>query len=245
VDAVDFKAFVFNIMRYSSTINNVNANEWGLSIQQAYLFAWFYELPSWANKVMIENEIYYFASKNKAVEELPILTDKTDTMYRYYKQLEDLGLVHIKKIDNKDYIALTNKAKDWNFYKSEYSENNPTLLGNLSENNSENNPTYNNIISNNNNIDNKKQILFSDCIYNDYQTLKNKLAKDDEFVKNYAFVNLKHYIEDCLLWSDAKNQKRTERGWLATLRNFMKKDLEDGKLKKIERPNKPQGHTNH
>lgn len=89
------------------------------------------------------------------------------------------------------------------------------------------------------------QILFSDCIYNDYQTLKNKLAKDDEFVKNYAFVNLKHYIEDCLLWSDAKNQKRTERGWLATLRNFMKKDLEDGKLKKIERPNKPQGHTNH
>jgi hypothetical protein len=245
VDAVDFKAFVFNIMRYSSTINNVKANEWGLSIQQAYLFAWFYELPSWANKVMIENEIYYFASKNKAVEELPILTDKTDTMYRYYKQLEDLGLVHIKKIDNKDYIALTNKAKDWNFSKSDYSENNPTLLGNLSENNSENNPTYNNIISNNNNIDNKKQILFSDCIYNDYQTLKNKLAKDDEFVKNYAFVNLKHYIEDCLLWSDAKNQKRTERGWLATLRNFMKKDLEDGKLKKIERPNKPQAHTNH
>lgn len=101
----------------------------------------------------------------------------------------------------------------------------------------------NNIL--NNNIEDKKQILFSECIFNDYQTLKNKLAKDDEFVKNYAYVNLKHYIEDCLLWSDAKNQKRTERGWLATLRNFMKKDLEDGKLVKIEKQNKPQGHTNH
>lgn len=143
-------------MRYSTIINNIKANEWGLTIQQAYLFSWFYELPSWANKVMIENEIFYFASKNKAVEELPILTDKTDTMYRYYRQLEELKLIVIKKIDGKDYISLTTKAKEWNLYKSDYSENNPNTLGKLSENNSDLNPTYNiyniNNINNNNNI---------------------------------------------------------------------------------------------
>ncbi|AIX11908.1 hypothetical protein [Flavobacterium phage FCOV-F14] len=159
-------------MRYSTIINNLKSKEWGLTIQQAYLFAWFYELPSWANKVMIENEIFYFASKTKAVEELPILTDKTDTMYRYYKQLEELGLIIIKKIDNKDYISLTSIAKDWNFSKSEYSENNPTLLGNLSENNSENNPTYNNIIynkdisNNNESIDFQKLIAYYNKILN-------------------------------------------------------------------------------
>lgn len=139
-------------MRYSTIINNIKANEWGLTIQQAYLFSWFYELPSWANKVMIKNEIFYFASKFKAIEELSILTDKSDTMYRYYKQIESLDLIVIKKIDGKDYIALTEKGKEWNNCKSDRSENNPSL-GNLSEKNSENNPTYNIY---NNNINNKK-----------------------------------------------------------------------------------------
>jgi len=229
-------------MRYYTTINNLKATEWGLTIQQAYLFSWFYELPSWANKVMIENEIYYFASKNKAVEELPILTDKTDTMYRYYRQLEELGLVVIKKIDSKDYIALTIKAKEWNFSKSEYSENNPTILGNLSENNSENNPTYNNI--NTNNIKDNTKILFSESIWNSYESLKNELKNNNDFVKKYAGVNLKHYIEDVLLWSDSKNEKRTNKGWLATLRNWMKKDLDSNKLK-LNSDFKPKGHTNY
>ena len=75
-------------MRFTTTINNVKAKEWGLSLPQAYLFTWFYELPSWADRVIIGNEIYWFASKNKAIEELGfMLTDKRDTMYRYYKQI--------------------------------------------------------------------------------------------------------------------------------------------------------------
>lgn len=102
----------------------------------------------------------------------------------------------------------------------------------------------NNII--NNNIEDKKQILFSESIWNDYTNLKNELAKDSEFVKKYAFVDLKHYIEDCLLWSDSKNQKRTNRGWLATLRNFMKRALESDNLKKIEKKTTEQkGYKNH
>jgi len=87
-------------------------------------------------------------------------------------------------------------------------------------------------------------IFFAESFYNNYENLKTTLAKDDAFKKKYAGVDLKHYIEDCLLWSDAKNQKRTERGWLATLRNFMKGDLEKGELKKLE-IKKEQGHTNH
>lgn len=150
-------------MRYNSTINNVKSLEWELNLQQAYLFSWLYELPSWADKVIIENEIYYFASKNKACEELPILTDKTDTMYRYYKQLEEKQLILIKKIDGKDYISLTLKAKKWNLsIQSEESEKNP---GNESEKVSDLNPTYNNINSNNKiirNKDNLKSDLFSD-----------------------------------------------------------------------------------
>jgi hypothetical protein len=236
-------------MRYNSVINNIKAKEWNLTIQQAYLFSWFYELPSWANKVMIENEIFYFASKTKAVEELPILTDKTDTMYRYYKQLEEKNLLVIKKIDNKDYISLTEKGKEWNFCKSDYSENNPTLLGNLSENNSDLNPTYNIHNTNNNtnnNIDKEKLIFFKDCFWNSYENLKSELSKDEVFKKDFAGVDLKFYINEADTWSESKRVKRTERGWYLTLRKFMREAKQIGKLQINESFKKIKGgHTNH
>jgi len=133
-------------MKYTSLIDNVTSKKWGLSIQEAYLFEWIYSLPSWANKAVIDDNVFYFASKNKAIEELPLLTDKPDTMYRYYKSLEKKELILISKIGGKDYVCLTEKSKAWNRCKSEYSENNPNKLGNKSENNSENNPTYNKTI---------------------------------------------------------------------------------------------------
>jgi len=177
-------------MRYNTTINNLKANEWGLNIQQAYLFSWMYELPSWAAKVMIENEIYFFASKTKAIEELPILTDKSDTMYRYYKQLEELDLIVLKKIDSKDYIRLTEKAKKWNDWQSDNSEINPNELGNKSENNSEINPTYN-IHNINNNIIDKER--------------KFKLSVLD-FKNKYPIETLKDFFE---YWSE-KNESKTK-----------------------------------
>lgn len=100
----------------------------------------------------------------------------------------------------------------------------------------------NNIL--NNNIEDKKQILFSDSFFNSYDNLRNLLKYNEDFKKNYAGVDLKHYIEDVLLWSDSHNKKRTEKGWLATLRNWMKRDLKAGKLV-YKKDFKKQGHTNH
>lgn len=128
-------------MRFTTTINNVKALEWGLNIQQAYLFAWMYELPSWADKVIIGTDVYYFASKNKAVEDMPLLGYQIDTMYRCYVQLQKAGLILIKKIDGKDYISLTEKAKTYNSYESDNSEKNPSKT----PSNSDLNPTYYNI----------------------------------------------------------------------------------------------------
>jgi hypothetical protein len=137
-------------MRKTSLIQNSKSIEWKLSLQEAYLFSWMYELPSWANSVIIEGVPFYFASKTKVEKDLPLLAVKLDTIYRYYKSLSDSGLIIIKKIDGKDYIALTEKGKSWNTssnkntnIQSEHSEINPNELGNKSENNSDLNPTYN------------------------------------------------------------------------------------------------------
>src|SRR5699024_1103552 len=114
-------------------------------------------LSAWADKIILDNEVYYFASKNKAVSELPFITKNIDTMYRHYKSLSENNLIEIKKIGGKDYVKLTEKGKTWNEFvgkKSERSEKNPSEVGKKSELRSEKNPTYNNYNSNKETRDN-------------------------------------------------------------------------------------------
>lgn len=105
-------------MKYSILINQVRALEWGLTTSEAVVFSWIYELASWADKLIYDDKTYYFSSRAKACEELPIVTEKSDTMYRLYKSLEKKGLVSIVTINKNDYIALTEKGKQW-YYEDE------------------------------------------------------------------------------------------------------------------------------
>jgi len=159
-------------MDYTTTIDNVHSVAWGLKLQEAYLFAWFTRLHLWADKIIIKNQVYYFASKTKACSELKLLTDKPDTMYRYYKALEKKNLIEIKKIEGKDYVLLTEKAKHWGRKEvavnreSDHSDLNPSL-GNKSEDtrkqirvNSDLNPTYH--VNHDNIKKNNKKESFSD-----------------------------------------------------------------------------------
>jgi|GEM_PF-2576883 len=164
-------------MTYSVTIDNIHAYEWGLTIQEAYIFAWLHSLPSWATKKQIENVDYYFASRHKVSEELPLFTDKPDTVYRYYKRLEEKGLITLQKIGFQDYVCLTEKGTTWNRRtelgkKSEDSEINPIIVGKKSGSSSEKNPTYNNI-----NTNKEINITFDDfwSAYN-HKIGKNKAA---------------------------------------------------------------------
>ncbi len=186
-------------MKYSGKINYIKAAEWGLSPALCVLFDWMYDVPSWADHVIIGSDVYYFASRTKAVSDLVILTDKPDTMYRYYAQLKEKNLIEIKKIDGKDYIKLTEKAKQWDFIESGKksdikddnpstrknirinSEKNPEMLGKKSENDSEKNPTYYNII-----LDNS----ISNNSINDKNINSNKKPTNDEsFEGNFEKIS--------------------------------------------------------
>ena len=67
------------IMKYNISINQKKSVEWELSTSEAIVFSWIYSLPSWSDSVSYNNGTYYFGSRNKACEELPIVTDKRDT----------------------------------------------------------------------------------------------------------------------------------------------------------------------
>lgn len=75
----------------------------------------------------------------------------------------------------------------------------------------------------------RPQIYFIDSKWSDYNTLRDELLKDSNFVKEYKGVDLQAYIEQAISWSE-KGNKSTEVGWKLTLKNWMRKAKDEGKL---------------
>jgi len=171
--------------------------EWKINAQQGILFALLYEAPAWAKEEIIENKTYYFVSRNLILEELPMFFEKSDTVYRNLKVLQEKGLIEYIKQGKKDLIRITTKGKTWNEFKDnnsekspsseqnsekspsseQNSEKNPNNLGKKSEKepkNSEKNPTNNNTIYNYNNTN----------ILNNNIHVKNEFSQSCEKIKN-------------------------------------------------------------
>lgn len=73
----------------------------------------------------------------------------------------------------------------------------------------------------------ERKMLFANCKYNDVGVAREALGPLADG------VNLNHYratIED---WSDSTGKMRTERGWLATWRTFIRRDAASGKLARV------------
>lgn len=157
-------------MRRFTNIDNLFVLNYGLTIQEAVVLEWMIQLPSWAEHIIHEEKTYFFASKNKAVDDLNVLTDKIDTMYRYYKKLSEKGFVLLLKSDGKDFVHLNPVCQQWNNLdlkpknekikvennkKSDFNpteaDNHPTEIGQSSEKASDNHPTYRTLIPNSNN----------------------------------------------------------------------------------------------
>lgn len=123
-------------MQFIVTVNQVKALEWGLNAQQAMLFSFIYNVPSWAKPAVVEGKTYYMLSKEKITTELPLLTDKPDTAYRILKALELVEVIELSNTPKITLVRLTEKGRTWNT-----SENYPIKVGKKSEVRSENSPT--------------------------------------------------------------------------------------------------------
>ncbi|HFH3001661.1 TPA: phage replication protein [Pseudomonas aeruginosa] len=119
-------------MQFTVTINQAKALEWGLNSQQALLFAFVYECPSWARLVQTPAGDFYTLSKAKILEELPLLTDKPDTAYRLLKQIAAAGVIDLSSTATITLVRLTAKGQEWN-RKLDGSEKYPTQVGEKSE----------------------------------------------------------------------------------------------------------------
>lgn len=104
--------------------------------------------------------VFFRANMSKIHEQLPMLSEKNDTIYRYIKKLISIGI--LEKVPKLDYYRITSLGLEYEFSKgqSEPSEINPTPIGNKSDTPSEINPTYNSTHINNPTEDNKKDIIY-------------------------------------------------------------------------------------
>ena len=157
-------------MRFSTYLNNAKCMEWQINATQGILFSLLYEAPAWAKEEIIENKTYYFVSRNLILDELPMFFEKSDTVYRNLKALQEKGLIEYIKQGKKDLIRITAKGKTWNEFKENNSEKNPSF-----EENSEKNPTNNNTIYNYNNTN----ILNNNNIH-----VKNEFSQSCDKIKN-------------------------------------------------------------
>lgn len=131
-------------MNYSVFIDQIFAVKHDLNLSRAAVFSFIINSLSWTETIVINKTVWYFVSRTKVVQELPIVSKRPDTIYRHFRALEDAGLINYKKIDGRDYVRVTEKGNTWNRKSgkiSEHSEKNPNELGKKSGSNSEKNPT--------------------------------------------------------------------------------------------------------
>lgn len=161
-------------MKYNIVINQVKSIEWGLTTSESILYAWLYELPSWAEKMIYEGESYYYASRNLAIQEVPIVSSRIDTIYRLYKSLQKKNIIVLVSVSGKDYISITEKGKEWYNDGIRNSEKNPSNGNSFKK--AEINPT-------NNNYNNKEE-------YHLEEKVRDKsLTKKESHEKTYGEVS--------------------------------------------------------
>ncbi len=100
-------------IRESLYVNQVKAIEWGLNLQEATMFNFLYELPTWTPEKEIDGNSYHPFSKNDVFEELPILSNKPNTIAIYLQTLDKKGLIERKVLKNKSFIRITEKGNEW------------------------------------------------------------------------------------------------------------------------------------
>ncbi|WP_044418616.1 hypothetical protein [Halarcobacter anaerophilus] len=179
-------------MKYQLNVNQQQAIELGIThINQALIFDLLTTVASWAETIVIDNEVFYWVSRQTISSELKLLGLKNDTVYRNFKKLDNLGLINYKKYGKKDCIRITKLGKKYLLKPNEntMSDSNPNhyagnksekevKLESKSEKNSDLNPTY---------------------------PLTNKIIEEDERKKEQLEIKFHKYLDLFIQWLKQEN----------------------------------------
>ena len=248
-------------MQFTVTINQAKALEWGLNAQQATLFAFVYECPSWARAVTTDNGVYFALAKTKIVEELPLLTDKPDTAYRLLKALEKNGVIELSSTNSITLVRLTEKGKTWNkkldgSEKYPTSENNPTKGRKNIRAGSEKYPTNQGTSNQTPTLSGTREDIFQQAAQSDDDGLP-AAGKSHQFPMSLDWVpNSEMFAAQCLRaclptdtqyaphqlakftahFADQPHRRHGESAWIAKLVDWVRNDIRRAKTAEQHSP---------
>lgn len=210
-------------MKYNININqkSIIDNKLGLDIIDASIvdFLHVFSLSSDIIKVTFENDVYFYFSHKKIVDDMPILDLKKDSVYRRLKKICELGLMkqHPKSKELRMTLyAFTNKLQLMFFSndvgnKTDTTDKNPIPIGELSDTSSDKSPMNYNTIDNNINNKNKGALDFlkenSFSLYENFEMRFKKQISD--FSKFCELFELKFDEEELEYTSKKINNRLT------------------------------------
>lgn len=247
--------------KYTIHINQLAVLENGFDLDIIDL-AIFDEIKDFAHSgeckiTIINGEPYYWITPQKIMSDLPLL--KIKTRQSVYNRLDKLIKAGILKRDDsgknalyafgKNYVKLIYTCKN-NFTQ----DVNEILHDDVNEILHDNN-NYNININYNQNNNKEKNIIKkddTDLFGNDTDKSKKhlfaystygRMVNDDDYTEflalpefkkpDYQDIDLVYYYNAVKDWSDTSDTKRTDRGWLATIKQFIRSDIERKTLHKI------------
>ncbi len=221
--------------------------EWGITLNQGALIDAINRAKGWAKTTVVEGVKYFWVSRNKLLDEIPLAYGKADTIYRAFKDLVKKGLIDYWKEGRNDMVCLTEKGKTWNVKGTVIgdamleektptvtdSEINPTKLGNKSDLNSEINPTDNTTIYKT--IINKKMVE----INLNPKTEKSNQELHGEEMNETALAIAERVKNQVKENKPVKTPKKPDEIW----RHFFKEHNDDADI--IKMTGKDRGQLNH
>ena len=247
-------------MTYCITIDQEFAVVNDLSLVQVSTLAAFMTLPIWAKVVAIDGYVWYQYSDEKMAEDFPLLFGVPKRCYKNISELAEMGFVELTKLGRIKYVRFTDKCADWNKEKElvrnrtngpkmdqEKSENGPKCHEN-SPKTDRYNIDYN--ISNIKDTNDKAAdgglfpaseiekisrprktseslCLFEHSVYFDFEKFSSEFSAPD-----FNGIDIAYYYHAVADWSAQKGKRM--RDWIATARNFIRSDIERGKLHRID-----------
>lgn len=255
--------FIFS-MTYTITIDQCFAKANNLTLVQACALSTCLSLLHWSETIAIDGKVWYQYSEQKISEDYPLLFGCTKRVYKNFQELEIMGLIETIKISRKKYLRITDKCASWNQIRTDGPKldqkesenglkNGPNLDSNYNINLNYNINDYNintetkvsRVSSEDEEGDKSKKTLFRNSDIYALVTRDGNCNADytrfiDKFDKEFQNIDLIYYFHAVCDWSEQKGMKRTARGWLATIRNFIRLDNDRGTLHVLTSTQEPQ-----
>lgn len=240
-------------MTYGFTIDQEFAIINELSLVQVSTLAAFMTLPIWSKTVAIDGFVWYQYSDEKMAEDFPLLFGVAKRCYKNITELADMGFVELTKLGRIKYVRFTSRCADWNKKKEQIRSNSPKTDQEQTENGPANGPKtdplnidYNitNPVTNDKAADgglfptesefvpitvtrprrtSETACLFENSRFADYNAFAAEFKAPE-----FAGVDILYYYHAVADWSAQKGKKMKD--WIATTRNFIRGDIEKGKL---------------